>query len=114
MKRYLFLWLVVFLIILMLIYFYDRREAVISKIYSDNNIYIRYPYFNNRKIDSYINSYLNSIINNSDYRYNYYIDYNYDNDLSIYTYKYYDNVYSYNIDSFDVCIPCNSISRYLK
>ena len=46
MKRYLFLCLVIFLIILVLLYFYDKRDVVINNIYSNMNIYIEYPLFN--------------------------------------------------------------------
>ena len=113
MKRYLFLWLVVFLVILVLFYFYNKREVVITKIYNEDNIYIEYPYFNNKNIDSYINNYLNNFINDSDYNYNYYLYYDYNNrdKLDIYTYKYYDNIYSYSVNTFDVCVKCNDISK---
>ena len=115
MKKYIFLFLVLFLIILILIYFYDKRELVLNRIYSDNNIYIEYPYFNNKNIDRYIDNYLNSIINNNDNS-NYFVDYDYiidDNNinLTIYSYKLYDNIIKKNINNYSISIDDNSINR---
>ena len=97
MKRYIYIVLVTVVLIFLLIYFYDLKEMVVNKKYVDNNknIYIEYPYFNNRVIDKYINNYLKETISNS-YNYKLFMDYDYniDNDiinLYIYTYKEKDN-----------------------
>ena len=68
MKKYIFLCFVFLLIILMLIYFYDRKEMVSSRVYRDNNIYIEYPYFNNKYLDDYIGKFIFNYINNTDYK----------------------------------------------
>lgn len=89
MKKNIFLILTATLLILILLYFYDKTEMITNKEYKKDNIHIEYPYFNNYEIDNYINSYLNSKIENNN---NIFIDYDYelvDNNvnLSIYTYK---------------------------
>lgn len=64
MKKNIFLILVATLFILVLFYFYDKREIILNKEYYDydNNISINYPYFNNIVIDNYLNDYLDSYI----------------------------------------------------
>ena len=64
MKKNLFLILVTALLVLILIYFYDKREEVLNKEYRDyeNNVYIEYAYFNNIVIDNYLSNYLNEYI----------------------------------------------------
>ena len=59
-----FLILVSILIVFVLLYFYDERESVLNKEYSDNskNIYVEYPFFNDMVIDNYITDYLSSYI----------------------------------------------------
>ena len=59
-----FLILVSILFVLVLLYFYDERESVLNKEYSDNskNIYVEYPFFNDMVIDNYITDYLSSYI----------------------------------------------------
>ncbi len=116
MKKYIFLFLVVFLIVLVLIYFYDRRELVSSRVFSSDGVYVKYPYFNNRDIDSYISNYVGNIIYNFDYRYKYYVSYSYDVlDSYIYlvikNYKYYDNIYSYDKSCFNVYVKDSYIKR---
>lgn len=115
MKRYLFLCLVISLIILVLLYFYDKRDVVINNIYSNMNIYIEYPLFNNKNIDNYISDYVNDIISSCSYEYDYFIDYDYNIldgyvYLNMYKYKYYDNIYNMDVDSFIVDINNKSIS----
>ena len=116
MKSYLFLCLVSFLFILILIYLYDRRELVISRVYKDNNIYIEYPYFNNKYLDNYINDYIVNYISNTSYKYNYYVKYKYSIDdnnmlLTISDYKYVDNIYNINNSCFNIDIIDKTIFR---
>lgn len=94
MKKNIFLILTSTLLILMLLYFYDKREMIINKEYIKDNIHIEYPYFANYEIDNYINNYLNNKIEEDN---NIFIDYDYeltDNiiNLSLYTYKENNNI----------------------
>ena len=59
-----FLILLSILLILVLLYFYDERESVLNKEYSDKskNVYVEYPFFNDIVIDNYITDYLSSYI----------------------------------------------------
>ena len=116
MKKYLFLCLVSFLVILVLIYFYNKREFVVSKVYVNNNLYIKYPYFNNKEIDNYISNYLYKIVIGTDYRYKYYINYKYSIDgnsiiLTINDYKYYDNIYNHNSNCFNIDVYNSLVKR---
>ena len=78
MKKNIFLLLVAILFILVLFYFYDKRETVLNKEYYDKNIFINYPYFNDIIIDNYLNDYLNGYINqDDDLRDLLFIDYDY-------------------------------------
>lgn len=87
-----FLILVSILFVLVLLYFYDERESVLNKEYSDNskNIYVEYPFFNDMVIDNYITDYLSSYIDdNNDLLF---IDYDYREksdyiELILYIYK---------------------------
>lgn len=95
MKKNLFLILVTSLLVLILIYFYDKREEVLNKEYRDydNNVYIEYPYFNNIVIDNYLSNYLNGYIKNGDILLDsLYIDYDYEEledkiNLTMYIYE---------------------------
>lgn len=64
MKRNIFIILVSTLLILILIYSYDKRETILNKEYHDTkkNISIYYPYFNNPKVDSYLENYLQTYL----------------------------------------------------
>ena len=90
MKKDLFIILVSFLFILVLLYWYDKREIVINQHYSLNSskIHIEYPYFHHKLIDTYINHYLNQYIDDDSVLF---IDYDYLMEhnmieLTIYTY----------------------------
>ena len=85
--RYFILPLVIISLILLVIDY--NKEIVNKKVFSDNKE-INYPFFNNDKIDKYINNYLNEYIVN-DGENNIFIDYDYiDNDDLCYMtfYKY--------------------------
>ncbi len=115
MKKYIFLVLVTILCVLILLYLYDKKELVINNKYESDNIYIEYPYFNNKNIDLYIDNYLNNIINNEDGN-NYFVDYDYiingsDIDLVMYKYIYYDNVLKNSIDKYTISIINNNINK---
>ena len=61
MKKNIFLLLVSTLSILVLMYFYERKESSFDhEVFKTKNTYIEYPYFNKKEIDHYIASYLNS------------------------------------------------------
>ena len=87
-----FLILLSILLILVLLYFYDERESVLNKEYSDKskNVYVEYPFFNDIVIDNYITDYLSSYMDDeTDFLF---IDYDYkevDNyiELIMYIYK---------------------------
>ena len=100
----------------MLIYFYDRKEMVSSRVYRDNNIYIEYPYFNNKYLDDYIGKFIFNYINNTDYKYRYYVKYKYSIDLdniflTISDYKYDDIIYTVNNSCFNVDKVNSTIDR---
>ena len=62
MKKNLFIILTSTLLILILLYFYNKRELILNKEYLNNNIHIEYPYFNSIEIDKYLKNYLNIYI----------------------------------------------------
>lgn len=126
MKKNIFLILVGVLLILVLIYFYDRKELIINKEYIKDNIHIEYPYFNNHTIDGYINNYLNDKIDKNTGN-NIFIDYDYifeDNivNLSLYTYSENNNKISNNTKNLTIDLdnmniinnstPVDSTSEY--
>ena len=91
-----------------------NKEIVNKKVFSDNKE-INYPFFNNDKIDKYINNYLNEYIVN-DGENNIFIDYDYiDNDdlcyMTFYKYILNGNVISSNSDSFEIDIENSSIIK---
>lgn len=98
MKKNIFLILVATLFILVLFYFYDKREVILNKEYYDydNNISVNYPYFNDIIIDNYLNDYLDNYINNDlmDLLFIDYDTYELDDriDLIFYIYEEYGNV----------------------
>ena len=115
MKKYIFLVLVTFLCVLILLYLYDRKEMVMNNKYESDNIYIEYPYFNNKNIDLYINNYLNNVIDN-EYGNKYFVDYDYvingdDIDLVMYRYMYYDNILKNSVDKYTISIKDSTISK---
>ena len=76
MKKNIFLLLVSTLSILVLMYFYERKESSFDhEVFKTKNTYIEYPYFNKKEIDHYIANYLNSYqMKNNQYLF---IDYDY-------------------------------------
>ncbi len=110
--RYFILPLVIISLILLVIDY--NKEIVNKKVFSDNKE-INYPFFNNDKIDKYINNYLNEYIVN-DSENNIFIDYDYiDNDdlcyMTFYKYILNGNVISSNSDSFEIDIENSSIIK---
>lgn len=111
-NRYFILPLVIISLILLVIDY--NKEIVNKKVFSDNKE-INYPFFNNDKIDKYINDYLNEYIVN-DSENNIFIDYDYiDNDdlcyMTFYKYILNGNVISSNSDSFEIDIENSSIIK---
>ncbi len=110
--RYFILPLVIISLMLLVIDY--NKEIVNKKVFSDNKE-INYPFFNNDKIDKYINNYLNEYIVN-DSENNIFIDYDYiDNDdlcyMTFYKYILNGNVISSNSDSFEIDIENGSIIK---
>lgn len=110
--RYFILPLVIISLILLVIDY--NKEIINKKVFSDNKE-INYPFFNNDKIDKYINNYLNEYIVN-DGENNIFIDYDYiDNDdlcyMTFYKYILNGNVISSNSDSFEIDIENSSIIK---
>ena len=111
-NRYFILPLVIISLILLVIDY--NKEIVNKKVFSDNKE-INYPFFNNDKIDKYINNYLNEYIVN-DSENNIFIDYDYiDNDdlcyMTFYKYILNGNVISSNSDSFEIDIENSNIIK---
>lgn len=111
-NRYFILPLVIISLILLVIDY--NKEIVNKKVFSDNKE-INYPFFNDDKIDKYINDYLNEYIVN-DSENNIFIDYDYiDNDdlcyMTFYKYILNGNVISSNSDSFEIDIENSSIIK---
>lgn len=110
--RYFILPLVIISLILLVIDY--NKEIINKKVFSDNKE-INYPFFNNDKIDKYINNYLNEYIVN-DSENNIFIDYDYiDNDdlcyMTFYKYILNGSVISSNSDSFEIDIENSSIIK---
>lgn len=86
------------------------KDVLVNKEIINDNIEINYPYFNDKKIDDFINEYLDRYKNNNGI-----IDYDYDNrDNKYYVvfYKYFfdSNIYSYDLDSFVIDLNSSTIS----
>ena len=94
-------------IILLFIFLSKEEEGISNRVYHNNNITINYPYFNNKKMDNYIEEF---IINSTSTR-NTFIDYDYnliDNNyhVNFYIYKFNNNITSYQEKCF--CINTNN------
>lgn len=106
--RYLFIPMI---IISLMIWIIDiDKDVWVNKEIIDDNIEISYPYFNDKKIDDFIDEYLDRYKNNNGI-----IDYDYDNrDNKYYVvfYKYFfdSNIYSYDLDSFMIDLDSSTIS----
>ena len=106
--RYLFIPMI---IISLMIWIIDiDKDFLVNKEIIDDNIEISYPYFNDKKIDDFIDEYLDRYKNNNGI-----IDYDYDNrDNKYYVvfYKYFfdSNIYSYDLDSFMIDLDSSTIS----
>lgn len=108
--RYLFIPMIIISLMLWIIDI--DKDVLVNKEIINDNIEINYPYFNDNKIDNFINEYLdrykdkNGII---DYDYDY--DNN-DNKYYVVFYKYFfdSNIYSYDLDSFMIDLDSSTIS----
>ena len=88
------------------------KDVLVNKEIINDNIEISYPYFNDKKIDDFINEYLDRYKDNNgiiDYDYDY--D-NRDNKYYVVFYKYFfdSNIYSYDLDSFMIDLDSSTIS----
>lgn len=112
MKRDVFIILLTFLLVLILIYFYNKREEILNKRYSDTirNVTMEYPYFHNPMIDNYINNYLNQFVND-----NTFVDYDYQNisdseiELTIYIQEKLNRIVKFSSKRFLIDLVNNSI-----
>lgn len=118
MKKNIFIILISILLILILTYFYDKKESVLNKEYKDheNNIYIEYPYFNDKIIDTYINKYLNTKINDYQNKEEFlFIDYDYQEvektELIIYIYKEMENIVKNEQQKFEIDRTTSTITK---
>lgn len=87
-----------------------NKDVLVNKEIINDNIEINYPYFNDNKIDNFINEYLDRYKDKNGI-----IDYDYDNDDNKYYvvfYKYFfdSNIYSYDLDSFMIDLDSSTIS----
>lgn len=106
--RYLFIPMIIISLMLWIIDI--NKDVLVNKEIINDNIEINYPYFNDKKIDDFINEYLDRYKNNNGI-----IDYDYDNrDNKYYVvfYKYFfdSNIYSYDLDSFMIDLDSSTIS----
>ena len=86
------------------------KDVLVNKVIINDNIEINYPYFNDNKIDNFINEYLDRYKDKNGI-----IDYDYDNNDNKYYvvfYKYFfdSNIYSYDLDSFMIDLDSSTIS----
>ena len=108
--RYLFIPMIIISLMLWIIDI--DKDVLVNKEIINDNIEINYPYFNDNKIDNFINEYLDRYRDKSgiiDY------DYDYDNNDNQYCavfYKYFfdSNIYSYDLDSFMIDLDSSTIS----
>ena len=106
--RYLFIPMIIISLMLWIIDI--DKDVLVNKVIINDNIEINYPYFNDKKIDDFIDEYLDRYKNNNGI-----IDYDYDNrDNKYYVvfYKYFfdSNIYSYDLDSFMIDLDSSTIS----
>lgn len=99
-------------IILLFITIYQEDKEISNRVYNSSNVTINYPYFNNKKIDKYIE---NFIINNMNYS-NTFIDYDYNlvnNNyyVEFYIYKFNNNIYDYDERCFYIDISDSSVTE---
>ena len=108
--RYLFIPMIIISLMLWIIDI--DKDVLVNKEIINDNIEINYPYFNDNKIDNFINEYLDRYRDKSgiiDYDYDY--DNN-DNQYCVVFYKYFfdSNIYSYDLDSFMMDLESSTIS----
>lgn len=106
--RYLFIPMIIISLMLWIIDI--DKDALVNKEIINDNLEINYPYFNDNKIDNFINEYLDRYKDKNGI-----IDYDYDNNDNKYYvvfYKYFfdSNIYSYDLDSFMIDLDSSTIS----
>lgn len=106
--RYLFIPMIIISLMLWIIDI--DKDVLVNKEIINDNIEINYPYFNDNKIDNFINEYLDRYRDKSGI-----IDYDYDNNDNKYYvvfYKYFfdSNIYSYDLNSFMIDLDSSTIS----
>ena len=106
--RYLFIPMIIISLMLWIIDI--DKDVLVNKEIINDNIEINYPYFNDNKIDNFINEYLDRYRDKNGI-----IDYDYDNNDNKYCvvfYKYFfdSNIYGYDLDSFMIDLDSSTIS----
>lgn len=106
--RYLFIPMIIISLMLWIIDI--DKDVLVNKEIINDNIEINYPYFNDNKIDNFINEYLDRYKDKNGI-----IDYDYDNNDNKYYvvfYKYFfdSNIYSYDLNSFMIDLDSSTIS----
>ena len=106
--RYLFIPMIIISLMLWIIDI--DKDVLVNKEIINDNIEINYPYFNDNKIDNFINEYLDRYRDKNGI-----IDYDYDNNDNKYCvvfYKYFfdSNIYSYDLDYFMIDLDSSTIS----
>lgn len=122
MKKNIFIILITILVVLILLYLYEKKEDILNREYRDyqNNIYIDYPYFNNKIIDDYINDYLKKHINQTtDLGYLLFIDYDYEKlndkiDLLLYIYKEKANIINKEVSKLEIDLIEETVNKQEK
>ena len=102
--RYLFIPMIIISLMLWIIDI--DKDVLVNKEIINDNIEINYPYFNDNKIDNFINEYLDRYKDKNGI-----IDYDYDNNDNKYYVVFFDsNIYSYDLDSFMIDLDSSTIS----
>ena len=106
--RYLFIPMIIISLMLWIIDI--DKDVLVNKEIINDNIEINYPYFNDNKIDNFINEYLDRYKDKNGI-----IDYDYDNNdnkyyVVFYKYLFDSNIYSYDLDSFMIDLDSSTIS----
>ena len=106
--RYLFIPMIIISLMLWIIDI--DKDVLVNKEIINDNIEINYPYFNDNKIDNFINEYLDRYKDKNGI-----IDYDYDNNdnkyyVAFYKYFFDSNIYSYDLDSFMIDLDSSTIS----